>query len=371
MRGELSTCLPCVFSLTISTSICPILSFLFSLSPILSLFSLFQQVRTLFALPVLFRVQVLRWVIDACWNLFSPHPFHCLIDESDRVQVQPRRVWEPAVDGVWCTRTGERSFSTCALQPELWWKPPIGFGHYIHTFLFPITVALLSGDRTKPVRLGWWSTQEESVTEDDLRKSQLAGFGGGWSFWSFPPTRFDAHLLLVEVVFFFFNILPIILFYYKRAKSHLRRRALGALLPQRTETISPLFCLDLNRTIGWMGTLAEAQTITGLHPFYGNLISLLSRSCDVQSFPHWLTNGVVPFWNRVEGRPVFLLACRHNTAFEHLVKFIEPNLNDSSSIVAMNWSPVTLSFCRTVAVVIREKKLTGGGEAILISSKRL
>lgn len=110
------------------------------------------------------------------FEVSSSHPFHCLIDESDRVQVQPRRVWEPAVDGVWCTRTGERSFSTCALQPELWWKPPIGFGHYIHTFLFPITVALLSGDRTKPVRLGWWSTQEESVTEDDLRKSQLSDF---------------------------------------------------------------------------------------------------------------------------------------------------------------------------------------------------
>lgn len=185
--GENYTCLPCVFSLTISTSIYPILSFLFSLSPILSLFSLFQQVRTLFALPVLFRVQVLRWVIDACWNLFSPHPFHCLIDESDRVQVQPRRVWEPAVDGVWCTRTGERSFSTCALQSELWWKPPIGFGHYIHTFLFPITVALLSGDRTKPVRLGWWSTQEESVTEDDCVKVNWQVLEEGDHFEAFPP----------------------------------------------------------------------------------------------------------------------------------------------------------------------------------------
>lgn len=120
-----------------------------------------------------------------------------------------------------------------------------------------------------------------------------------------------------------------------------------------------------------MGDLAETQTITGFHPFYGNVFSLLTGSCDVQSLPHWLTNGVVPFWKRIEGRPVFPLACRHNTFFfffsDHLIKFADLNLTGSSISAAMNWSPVTLGFCRRVAAVIL---IYSGRDVIFISLKK-
>lgn len=67
----------------------------------------------------------------------------------------------------------------CNYRPEPWRKPPIGSGHYIHTFLFPITAALLSGDRTNQCVWDGEAPKRGLVTEHDLRKSQLSDFGRG------------------------------------------------------------------------------------------------------------------------------------------------------------------------------------------------
>lgn len=123
-------------------------------------------------------------------------------------------------------------------------NPPIGSGHYIHTFLFPIsTAALLSGDRTNQCVWDGEAPRRGLVIEHDLRKSQLSGFffgerkrrRRGVIIWQLRPHLVVLIYIFLLVVVFFFSFLPHHRFYFRRAKSHLRRRALlGALLPQRT-----------------------------------------------------------------------------------------------------------------------------------------
>ncbi len=61
----------------------------------------------------------------------------------------------------------------CNYSAELWRKPPIGSGHYIHTFLFPISAAaLLSGDRTNQRVWVGEAPRRGLVIEHDLLKSQ-------------------------------------------------------------------------------------------------------------------------------------------------------------------------------------------------------
>lgn len=90
------------------------------------------------------------WVIDICWD-FPPPLFRSFIDENDGVQVQRRRVSEPAGDACGALGPGRDPSSRvlCNHAAERRRKPPIGSGHYIHTFRLPTSTAarLSAGDR--------------------------------------------------------------------------------------------------------------------------------------------------------------------------------------------------------------------------------
>lgn len=165
----------------------------FSLSCSLFL-SLPKQVSSTFAQPPCFSVEILCWLMDACWNLFCPHTFECWIDESDRGRVQPSRralrsqqgplhgALGPRRDRAWRLRSQHR--------PKPWRKPSIGSGHNIHTVLFPITAALLSSDRNSQRVWDVGAPDTGLITGHDLRKSQGWVFGSRWSFPSLALSRF-------------------------------------------------------------------------------------------------------------------------------------------------------------------------------------
>lgn len=139
----------------------PFFLFALAFSPISP--SLSSNKGPFFAHHVLFSVEALSWVIGVCWNFFSPHPFYCSIDGNDKVQVQPRRVLEPARDGLWCTRTGERSSSSCALQLQSGAveETPIGSGHlYTYISFSHLHRAAAEWGSHQLVSLRWWRTQE-------------------------------------------------------------------------------------------------------------------------------------------------------------------------------------------------------------------
>lgn len=143
---------------------------------------------------------------------------------------------------------------------------------------------------------------------------------------------------------FFLLLLPIIRF-ISSAQSHICvGEHLAHFFPKGQRQKSPFFCLDLNgRSAEWVTSPRHR----------------LSRACThymETCFLHW--PGVVMskafltdwqtasyhFWNRVEGRPVFYFlffgfSTQHGFS-DHLIKFADLILTDSSNITTTDWSPL-------------------------------
>lgn len=242
------------------------------LSPLFSTFIplLFQQVRTLFAHPSpdARRSSALR-VTDACWNFFPPSSISVLSRWGWRSAGAASARVRAGRDGVRCTRTGERDSSrrqSRNYRAELRRKPPQLDPAIIYIYF------LSSPPHRHPP-----SPSPQDRTDERVSDGQAA-----------PPSRrrvenrarftqkvccqiileracpLTSSLKLVRKIIFFYPSTS-----HKVTSEQERSRRTSSPSGQKPN----LLCLDLNRTIGWMGDLPETQTIICLRSLHGNVFS--------------------------------------------------------------------------------------------------